>query len=552
MARPKALKWWLAGAGTLLVVLAAGAALTVSRLRRSRSPSNESSAIAALRAYVGAQLAHLLARGKYARGLKALVGHGLDPEIAAAQFSAPGARPYRGYYFSDPMPKLLLFAFPAGYGRTGRNTFMIDRTGTAFQRDLGGAMPPSAKPGPPPEPKVVAVSVPYEDTKALREGNTAFALDLYRRFARAEGGGFLFSPHGISTAMAMCRAGARGDTAGQMASALHFTLPPGRLHPAFQSMVHDLARSVGSKGCELGIANCLWGDRRFRIRKEYLDLLRTHYGSEVRQADFAGDRVGAAREINAWAMRESRGRIPGIIQPSEIPPQAVLLCANAVYFKGKWKNQFEEWATRDEPFELTGGERVEVPMMRQNAEFGYAEADGLQVLRMPYIGSGFAMIVLLPAGTSSIAELEAHLTQVNLEAWLGALRDTLVRVYLPRFSIDSRFDLMPPLRAMGIVDAFIAGKCDLSGIGEGIERVARVNHRALVEVDEEGTVAIALTHWIPIGADDGLDPPPPPVFRADHPFVFLIIDTRTRGILFIGRVTDPREDAPSAAAAGPS
>ncbi len=352
----------------------------------------------------------------------------------------------------------------------------------------------------------------------------------------------------------MCHAGARGETAKQIAEALHFTLPPERLHPAFQSVVHDLSRSVGSEGCELGIANCLWGDKRYRIKRVFRDLLRNCYGSQVRQADFAGDHAGAARDINAWAMRETRGRIPGIIEPGQIPSAAVLLCANAVYFKGKWESLFREWDTKDEPFELAGGEEVDVPLMQQGGVFGYVETDDLQILQMPYAGADFAMVVLLPSKASSIAELEARLTVENLEAWLDALRGTSVLAYMPRFSIDSTFDLIPPFQAMGIVDAFISGRCDLSGICAGVERVARVSQRALVEVDEEGTVAVAITDWIPIGSDGGGDgeiPPPPPVFRADHPFIFLITDTRTRGILFLGRVMDPREGTPSDAAAGP-
>ncbi len=204
MAKRSVIRWWLVGGGTVLVLLAVGAAVAVPRLRRSCLASNETSAIAALRWYLGSQVKHRRVTGMYARDLKALVSHGLKPEMAAAQFSTPGARPYRGYYFSDPMPKLLLFAFPAKYGRTGRNTFMTDQSGVAYMRDLGGAMPPTAKPGPPPEPKVAAISVPHEDTKALRRGNMAFALDLYRELPRAGDGGFLFSPHGISTAMAMC------------------------------------------------------------------------------------------------------------------------------------------------------------------------------------------------------------------------------------------------------------------------------------------------------------------------------------------------------------
>ncbi len=134
MAKSKALKWWLVGGGTVLVVLAAYAALVAPKMMRSNIAHNESSAIVALRAYLMAQLNHRRATGRSARDLKALVGHGLDPEIAAAQFGEPGAAPSHGYYLSGPMPKLLLFAFPARYGRAGRHTFMIDQSGTIYQR----------------------------------------------------------------------------------------------------------------------------------------------------------------------------------------------------------------------------------------------------------------------------------------------------------------------------------------------------------------------------------------------------------------------------------
>jgi len=212
---------------------------------------------------------------------------------------------------------------------------------------------------------------------------------------------------------------------------------------------------------------------------------------------------------------------------------------NAIYFKGKWATQFKPEQTKDAPFTLSGGDKVNVPMMSQTGKFSYMETDDLQVLEQPYVNNDLSMVILLPKKPDGVNGLEKEMTGENLSGWLAKLRKREVQVSLPRFKMTSEFSLAETLGSMGMPDAFSA-KADFSGMTSNRELfISAVVHKAYVEVNEEGTEAAAAT-----GVTMQLTsiPAPPPVFKADHPFVFLIRDNQTGSILFIGRTANPKND----------
>jgi serpin B len=228
----------------------------------------------------------------------------------------------------------------------------------------------------------------------------------------------------------------------------------------------------------------------------------------------------------------------------ELIPQGVLtvltrlVLANAIYFKGDWAVQFDGKATAKAPFHVAPGETVEAPLMSQKNQFGYAELGELQVLALNYKGKALSMVVLLPKKPDGLAALETSLTPANLEKWTRNLPAREVQVFLPKFKMTSQFRLNEKLRALGMTDAFDESKADFSGL-DGRKQylfITAVLHKAFVEVNEEGTEAAAATAVV-IGLRSA--PARPLVFRADHPFLFLIRDNRTGSILFLGRVVDP-------------
>ncbi|MBW2645389.1 MAG: serpin family protein [Deltaproteobacteria bacterium] len=382
---------------------------------------------------------------------------------------------------------------------------------------------------------VYAEALNSTDTNAVVEGNTSFAFDLYKQLKDAEGNLF-FSPYSISTALAMTYAGARGKTEKQMAGALHFTLDQKRLHPAFACLEAQF-NAAQNRDIELNVANALWAQKDYVFLKEFLDLTAKNYGAAPNHVDFKRDCETARKEINAWVEQKTKNKIKDLIKRGVLDPLTRLVLTNAIYFKGNWGSQFNKSHTKEEPFRPATGKSVKVPLMTQTQEFRYTESDSLQILELPYVGDDLSMIVLLPGKIDGLAQLEADLNPENLNAWMGLLRKREVVVFLPKFKMTSQLSLAETLASMGMPDAF-RPNADFSGMdGTKTLYISAVVHKAFVDVNEEGTEAAAATGVV-MRLTSAL-PTPPPVFRADHPFVFLIRDNHSGSILFLGRIVDP-------------
>jgi len=364
-------------------------------------------------------------------------------------------------------------------------------------------------------------------------GNTTFALDLYQQL-RSQEGNLFFSPYSISTALAMTYAGARGDTEAQMTQTLHFDLGQDELHPAFAALEAHFAQIQAKGDIAMYVANSLWPQVGYLFLPAFLEMCQRFYGVQITPVNYAGDSQGARQLINAWVEEKTRDKIKELLKPRHVASWTTLILVNAIYFKGNWASQFDKQATRDGRFYRTTLDPVKAPMMEQKARFGYLEADGLQVLELPYVGGDLSMIMLLPGDKAGLPALEDSLTVDNLALWTQHLRRMEVQVFLPRFKLTGEFDLSKTLIAMGMIDAF--GPADFSGMtGQRDLFISAVVHKAFVDVNEEGTEAAAATAVV-MGRSA---PMPPPLFRADHPFFFLIRENSTGSVLFLGRVVDP-------------
>jgi serpin B len=390
----------------------------------------------------------------------------------------------------------------------------------------------------------VAVQAQTGNGEAMvAEGNNKFAIALYDKL-RAEKGNLFFSPYSISTALAMTYAGARGQTQAQMADVLYFPVGPNdvnemQFHSTFGQIIKDL-NARGAKGdYELAVANALWGQKGYSFLKDYLALIETNYDGGLNQVDFVSAAEAARQTINDWVQRKTKDKIKDLIPRGMLNSTTRLVLTNAIYFKGRWARQFEKELTREGPFTLLDGQKIDVPMMRQTEEFRYMEAEDFQALEMPYVKDELSMIILLAKNIDGVVDLEKKLTSENLSRWLGELHKQKVVVSIPRFKMTEQFSLADTLRAMGMTDAFSAQTADFSGMdGKQDLFISAVVHKAFVDVNEEGTEAAAATG---IGMAMGAAPQKMPVFRADHPFIFFIRDNNSGSILFIGRVMDPAQ-----------
>ena len=379
-----------------------------------------------------------------------------------------------------------------------------------------------------------------EEPHPVAQDANLFAFDLYGRLRSQEAGNLFFSPQSISTALAMTYAGARGETAAEMARTMHFSLPQDRLSAGYAELLRALHGPGGTQGYRLSIANRLWGQRGTPFLESFVTVTRRDYGAELGLADFATNAEGARGEINAWVAKETEQKITDLIPAGLLGPDTRLVLANAIYFRGDWARQFEKSATRDQPFHASGGTTVDVPLMFAKLAAGYgAPADAaLKVVELPYKGNDLSMLVLLPDAADGLAAMEAKLTAENVRRWTTGLGRRDVLVYLPRFSVESAFGLASTLSAMGMPLAF-SERADFSGMnGKHDLSISAVQHKARVDVDEQGTEAAAAT-GVAVGVR-AVRPEEPPTFRADHPFVFLIRHDPTGAILFLGRVTNPK------------
>ncbi len=379
------------------------------------------------------------------------------------------------------------------------------------------------------------------DLQALAQGNSAFAFDLYQA-VKGEAGNLFFSPLSLSLALAMTYAGARGDTATQMAQTLHFTLPQERLHPAFNRLDLELtaqqpAGKDKAQPFELSIANSLWGEQSYQFLPEFLDVISLNYGAGMRLVDFVGAAEGARQAINDWVSQETRKKIENLIPPGALSPATRLVLANAIYFKADWLHPFSHDATRDQPFKLLDGGQVSVPMMQLDrpTRLNYMAGEGFQAVELPYQGESVSMLVLLP-DEGNFAGFEDNLTAEQLNAIREAMQQQSVMVRLPKFSFEKEIGLADTMAQMGMPDAFCGGQTDFSGIdGSGGLCISQIFHKAFVAVDEKGTEAAAASAVVMMESAiiSSVD------FIVDRPFLFIILEHSTGSVLFVGRVHDP-------------
>lgn len=372
--------------------------------------------------------------------------------------------------------------------------------------------------------------------KNIARDNTLFTLDLYNQLKMTDGNLF-FSPFSIFTALAMTWAGARENTAVQMAETLHFTEKPAQFHRAIGDLISQLNAVQKETDVELSIANAIWAQKGYQFLDEFFRIVQQSYQADLKQVDFSSAAESARQAINAWVEQQTNEMIKDLLPPKVLNALTRLVLVNAIYFKGFWDNQFKSRDTREMEFWLLTEVAVKMPMMHQEHQFGYWENDWLQIIEMPYKEESLSLIVLLPKEKTGITDLEQKLNFENMMAWQSRLRKRKVIVFFPKFKIESQFSLGQTLALMGMPDAFDPELADFSAmVGQKELYISAVIHKAFLEVNEEGSEAAAATGVVVSVTSIA---PSPPIFKADHPFVFFIRDNKSQSILFLGRVLNP-------------
>lgn len=380
-------------------------------------------------------------------------------------------------------------------------------------------------------PRELSPTVSEDDLDTLALDNRTFAFDLYRS-VRGEPGNLFYSPYSLSLALAMTFAGARGKTETEMASALRFSLPQSRLHAAFNATDLSLATAnEGSEAFQLSIAKAVWGQQGFDLEPEFLDVLAVNYGAGLRLANF--EDPAARTDINTWVSDATQGKVEELFPEGALDAGTRLVLANAIYFNADWETPFAAGATTPAPFHLLDGSTVDTPTMTRRATTGYATVAGFEALELYYKGGRASLIILLPA-TGQFAAFEAGLDAALVDDITQRLQPADLQIFMPKFAYAADMDLARTLAALGMPSAFDAATADFSGMdGRRDLYLTSVRHKAFVAVDEKGTEAAAAT-----GVVAGITSMPQ-VVAVDRPFVFLIRDSETGIVLFVGRVVSP-------------
>lgn len=387
----------------------------------------------------------------------------------------------------------------------------------------------------------------------LVASNTAFALNLYGQLATNQGNLF-FSPYSISTCLAMTYAGARGETATQMAQVMGFGTNQPQFAALFGTLQAELAATQQTNALELNTANALWTQEGFPFLPAFLETATNQYQASINQVDFETEASAATQDINNWVAQQTQNKIQNILASGSITARTRLVLVNAIYFLGAWTQAFAVSNTVNQPFYLSSNSQVEVPLMYRPSPifqggvgmaFHYMKGSNFQALELPYASNQVSMVILLPAQVEGWRQLEQQLSPAFLSGVLAQMSPQFLDVFLPRFALESSFELTETLGGMGMPDAFAPDAADFSGIdGAKDLYLSKVLHKAWGAVNEAGTEAAAATVIValPTVCEPLL------VFRADHPFIFLIRDTQSGSLLFLGRFADPGQSVASAIA----
>nr|XP_026693180.1 serpin B6-like [Ciona intestinalis] len=367
---------------------------------------------------------------------------------------------------------------------------------------------------------------------------TDFALGLYKELSQKEDGNLFFSPYSISTALMMTLLGSKENTREEMLDVLGLKdLNESDINSGFLQILHHLRSSRGDVVLEM--ANKLFPEAIYKLEKDFLSKCKEFYETEIQALDFKGNPDASREAINAWAEKETSGKIKDLLPSGSIDSLVRLVLANAVYFKGSWLHKFKEQQTTMKDFHIRENkvEKVNMMFMKRKFRFNFDQSLGLQVVEIPYIGNKLSMVVFLPTERFALNKIENALTTEKLHGLLAGLWEETLMLSLPRMKFEQDFDLGGVLKKMGMMDAFDERAANFEAISGSRDLViSKVVHKAFIEVNEEGSEAAAATAVVMMLRSM---PAPPVMVNCDHPFLFLIRHNQTKTILFLGRFSGP-------------
>ncbi|XP_046991294.1 serpin B6-like [Schistocerca americana] len=382
--------------------------------------------------------------------------------------------------------------------------------------------------------------------KALQticQGNQKFTFSIYKILSEVKGNLF-FSPTSMQVILALVHLGAKGNTAQEIADGLCLPSDKETIENGFRELTNRLQ---GSDDIVLEVANKVYAQASFPIKEEFRASAAKFF-AEAEEVDFINETEKSRVKINEWVENKTNKKITELFPGGSLSQITCLVLVNAIYFKGLWDIPFMKDDTSPMPFHVSATKKKTVDMMKLKKNLMYTEAKHLeaQVLKLNYKGEQLSMVILLPKKNNGLKKLEAKLASLNLADILYEMSLVKVEAYLPKFKLEHEINLRDTLEKLGMKTMFDPCKADLTGISDSQPGlvVSRILHKAFIEVNEEGTEAAAATGADMVATSLRTTIPRPVVFKADHPFLFLLISIVNKAILFIGRVQDVESSNP--------
>lgn len=376
----------------------------------------------------------------------------------------------------------------------------------------------------------------YSQADRLTESLNAYSFDLYGQI-KTDNDNLFVSPLSTYYALLIAYEGARNETKTEFEKVLH--IDDSEYLSNFKDFSDNLISWRDSSNY-LNISNAIWIQKDFSVIEDYKNKIIEKYSSDLKTVDFK-QKITASNEINNWVTNKTNGLIKDIICPNEINTDTRLIISNAIYFIGKWGDEFDKRFTKSDDFYSINKEKSEVDFMNKTEYLEYYENTDFQFISKPYEGYDKSFCIILPKNRSGLIDIENIFSNTTLDTIINNTDHLKVKLSIPKFKLETTYSLKEPLIKLGLEKAFTP-HADFSGITSEVPLlINKVHHKAYIEINEEKTEAAAATIVEMMDGSAGGSLPKTKMFKADHPFTFMIIDNKTKGIIFIGRYVQAEE-----------
>jgi leukocyte elastase inhibitor len=367
------------------------------------------------------------------------------------------------------------------------------------------------------------------------ESNNRFAFDIYKQLSKTDKN-LIFSPASITSAMSMTYVGAKNNTFDEISNTFYFNKNISEFNKTYNKLVENYSDKKST--VKLFNANSLWIQKGLKLNTDFLENNKKFYSSSANFTDFISNPEKSRNTINEWVEENTNNKIKNLIKPSAINNATRLVLVNALYFKGAWLTKFKKEKNTNEEFQIKKKESIKTVFMNNSFSSWYYEDKYCEIIDIPYSNEQISLLVILPKTYRKLKKVEKKLTYDYYINYIEKRNKKKIQLSLPKYNIESEFDLNASLKQLGIKEAF-SMSADFSGITENEKLyISKVVHKANIELDEEGTEAAAATAIFMRKTSINVDEVN---FKANRPFIYMIRNQKTNTIYFIGKVLNPEQ-----------